>query len=138
MAELADDSGFQRARNEYWECKSWYAEVETSIAVMLANAVIFGVGVLAIEWYRGRMVRRAEQERHAINDRLECVRQLQHHGEKGLKENISTHKLVKVYEKKVEAVKGVDLKVHEKQIIGLLGPNGAGKSSTFNMITMQT
>jgi ABC-2 type transport system ATP-binding protein len=45
---------------------------------------------------------------------------------------------VKVYDKKVEAVKGVDLIVHEKQIIGLLGPNGAGKSSTFNMITMQT
>lgn len=55
-----------------------------------------------------------------------------------VKENISTHQLVKVYDKKVEAVKGVDLKVHEKQIIGLLGPNGAGKSSIFNMITMQT
>ena len=92
--------------------------------------------MLAIEWYKERKVRRAEYERYTINDRTECIRQVQ--GERDVKENISTHQLVKVYDKKVEAVKGVDLIVHEKQIIGLLGPNGAGKSSTFNMITMQT
>ena len=35
-------------------------------------------------------------------------------------------------------MKGVDLHLHEGEILGLLGPNGAGKSSTFNMITLQT
>ena len=88
MAELADDSGFQRARNEYWECKSWYSEVETCIAVMLANAVLLGACVLAIEWYKERKVRRAEQERYIINDRTECIRQGQ--GDRDVKENIST------------------------------------------------
>jgi hypothetical protein len=74
MAELADDSGFHRARNEYWECKSWYAEVESSIVVMVASAVLYAGCVIGIEWYRERKVRRAEQERYNINDTKECVR----------------------------------------------------------------
>jgi ABC-2 type transport system ATP-binding protein len=38
-------------------------------------------------------------------------------------------------EKKVEAVKGVDLEVKQGEIFGFLGPNGAGKSTTLNMLT---
>ena len=33
------------------------------------------------------------------------------------------------FRKKVEAVRGVDLKVKEQEIFGLLGPNGAGKTT---------
>ncbi len=33
------------------------------------------------------------------------------------------------FRKKVEAVRGVSLKVYEKEIFGLLGPNGAGKTT---------
>ena len=50
--------------------------------------------------------------------------------------NLDTKDLVKVYDSKVEAVKGIDLKINEGEIMGLLGPNGAGKSTTFNMITL--
>ncbi len=41
--------------------------------------------------------------------------------------------LTKIYgERKV--VNGVDLNVHESEVVGLLGPNGAGKTTTFYMI----
>lgn len=41
--------------------------------------------------------------------------------------------LTKIYgERKV--VNGVDLSVHESEVVGLLGPNGAGKTTTFYMI----
>jgi lipooligosaccharide transport system ATP-binding protein len=33
-----------------------------------------------------------------------------------------------------EAVKGIDLEVHQGEAFGILGPNGAGKSSTMRMI----
>jgi lipooligosaccharide transport system ATP-binding protein len=33
-----------------------------------------------------------------------------------------------------EAVKGIDLDVHQGEVFGFLGPNGAGKSSTMRMI----
>ena len=36
---------------------------------------------------------------------------------------------------KVEAVRGVDLKVGEAEIFGFLGPNGAGKTTTLRMLT---
>lgn len=35
----------------------------------------------------------------------------------------------------VEAVRGVDLKVDEGEIVGFLGPNGAGKTTTLRMLT---
>jgi ABC-2 type transport system ATP-binding protein len=37
--------------------------------------------------------------------------------------------------KRVEAVRGVSFKVHEKDIFGFLGPNGAGKTTTIKMLT---
>jgi branched-chain amino acid transport system ATP-binding protein len=33
------------------------------------------------------------------------------------------------------AVKGIDLTVGEREIVGLIGPNGAGKTTFFNCLT---
>ena len=46
--------------------------------------------------------------------------------------------LTKVYKNGVEAVKGVDLQVHEGDFFALLGPNGAGKSTTIGVISFAT
>jgi lipooligosaccharide transport system ATP-binding protein len=46
---------------------------------------------------------------------------------------ISAHGLRKSYGD-FEAVKGIDVQVHEGEAFGFLGPNGAGKSSTMRMI----
>ncbi|TWV33793.1 ATP-binding cassette domain-containing protein, partial [Streptomyces misionensis] len=35
----------------------------------------------------------------------------------------------------VDAVRGIDLTVHEGEILGFLGPNGAGKTTTLRMLT---
>ena len=37
--------------------------------------------------------------------------------------------------KEVRAVDGVDLDVHEGEVVGFLGPNGAGKTTTLRMLT---
>ncbi|MEG0712881.1 MAG: ATP-binding cassette domain-containing protein, partial [Niameybacter sp.] len=35
----------------------------------------------------------------------------------------------------VVAIDGLDLEVHEGEIVALIGPNGAGKTTVFNVIT---
>lgn len=42
--------------------------------------------------------------------------------------------LRKVYNRKVEAVKGIDLTVHDGEFLVLLGPSGCGKTTTMRMI----
>ena len=51
---------------------------------------------------------------------------------------IKTRGLTKTFTKgksTVEAVRGVDIAVHEGELVALLGPNGAGKSTTLRMLT---
>ncbi len=53
---------------------------------------------------------------------------------------LRVEKLGKTFKKpfsgrKVVAVDGVDLEVHEGEIFGFLGPNGAGKTTTIKMLT---
>ncbi|MFW6032529.1 MAG: ABC transporter ATP-binding protein [Phycisphaeraceae bacterium] len=40
----------------------------------------------------------------------------------------------KIYEGDVEAVKGIDLAIHDAQFVVLVGPSGCGKSTTLRMI----
>ena len=52
-------------------------------------------------------------------------------------EMIETKGLTKTFKARkgnVEAVRGVDLQVHEGEIFGFLGPNGAGKTTTMRML----
>jgi branched-chain amino acid transport system ATP-binding protein len=35
----------------------------------------------------------------------------------------------------LQAVKGVDLEIHQDEIFGLIGPNGSGKTTIFNLIS---
>jgi len=46
---------------------------------------------------------------------------------------VSVRGLVKRYDD-VEAVRGIDLEVANREVFGFLGPNGAGKSTTINML----
>jgi ABC-2 type transport system ATP-binding protein len=51
---------------------------------------------------------------------------------------ISTASLARTFQTRrgpVEAVRGIDLTVHEGEILGFLGPNGAGKTTTLRMLT---
>lgn len=104
--------------------------------VLLGCAVLYMVIVLVMERIREWNVRRAEKQGFTIeNNGEEPI--IEEFGSDG-KSNLTTKNLTKVYDKKVQAVKGIDLSLKQNQILGLLGPNGAGKSSTFNMVTLQT
>jgi ABC-2 type transport system ATP-binding protein len=51
---------------------------------------------------------------------------------------ISAHGLARTYKTRkgpVEAVRGVDLEIADREIVGFLGPNGAGKTTTLRMLT---
>jgi ABC-2 type transport system ATP-binding protein len=51
---------------------------------------------------------------------------------------IEAHGLARTFKTRKEtvtAVRGVDLTVHEGEIVGFLGPNGAGKTTTLRMLT---
>ena len=47
---------------------------------------------------------------------------------------IETRGLVKTYDGKVEALRGVDLTVRRGEMFALLGPNGAGKTTLFSIL----
>jgi len=50
---------------------------------------------------------------------------------------VEVKNLVKVYEKKIRALDGVDLNVSAGKIFALLGPNGAGKTTLMRILTTQ-
>ena len=47
---------------------------------------------------------------------------------------ISIKGLTKTYDNKHQAIKGIDLDIHEGEILALLGPNGAGKTTLISVI----
>ncbi|GAA0608158.1 sn-glycerol-3-phosphate ABC transporter ATP-binding protein UgpC [Craurococcus roseus] len=47
---------------------------------------------------------------------------------------VSLRKIVKEYEGGVQAVKGIDLDIADKEFVVLVGPSGCGKSTTLRMI----
>jgi ABC-2 type transport system ATP-binding protein len=47
---------------------------------------------------------------------------------------VSIRNLRKVYASGHEALSGIDLEIHEGEILALLGPNGAGKTTLISMI----
>ena len=51
-----------------------------------------------------------------------------------MRASIVARNLVKTYEGKVEAVRGLDLEIHAGECFGLLGPNGAGKTTTIEIL----
>ena len=48
--------------------------------------------------------------------------------------SVSVRKVVKVYDGGVQAVKGIDLEIEDREFVVLVGPSGCGKSTTLRMI----
>lgn len=46
---------------------------------------------------------------------------------------IKTHNLTKIFDKKITAVKDLNIEIQKGEIFGLLGPNGAGKTTIIKM-----
>ena len=61
-----------------------------------------------------------------------------HPTEKPFSETVVVQNLRKTYPDGFEAVKGIDLTLHQSQIFVLIGHNGAGKSTTISMLTGMT
>ena len=51
---------------------------------------------------------------------------------------IDLHHITKVYNRRVRALDGIDLRVRRGEVFGLLGPNGAGKSTLVKIIMSVT
>jgi multiple sugar transport system ATP-binding protein len=47
---------------------------------------------------------------------------------------VSVRKVVKMYDRDVQAVKGIDLEIADHEFVVLVGPSGCGKSTTLRMI----
>src|ERR1043165_1698307 len=47
---------------------------------------------------------------------------------------VSCRKVVKMYDGGVQAVRGIDLEISDKEFVVLVGPSGCGKSTTLRMI----
>ena len=47
---------------------------------------------------------------------------------------VSIRKVVKEYDRGVQAVKGIDLEIADQEFVVLVGPSGCGKSTTLRMI----
>ena len=47
---------------------------------------------------------------------------------------VSIREVVKVFEGNVQAVKGIDLEIADKEFVVLVGPSGCGKSTTLRMV----
>jgi ABC-2 type transport system ATP-binding protein len=51
---------------------------------------------------------------------------------------VDLHHITKVYNRRVRALDGIDLRVRQGEVFGLLGPNGAGKSTLVKIIMSVT
>ncbi len=50
---------------------------------------------------------------------------------------IEIKQLVKIYDRRVRALDGIDLNVRAGDVFALLGPNGAGKTTLMRILTTQ-
>src|SRR5213078_2463380 len=48
---------------------------------------------------------------------------------------IDLRSVSKIYNRRIHALRGIDMKVNRGEIFGLLGPNGAGKSTLVKIMT---
>jgi len=73
-----------------------------------------------------------------VEDRLEVVSNLEHHGEEGRGEVIASlenvHKTYLMGTSAVAAVRGVSMEVRRGDLVTLYGPSGCGKSTLLSML----